>query len=62
LKVLGGFLSASSKSPEEVYGDARRTSVVGTVAPSTKETELNTIRPWYVKLLQCVKEYIIKPK
>jgi hypothetical protein len=45
-----------------VYGNARRASVAGTVAPSTKETELDTIRPWYVKLLQCAKEYIIKPK
>jgi len=45
-----------------VYGNARRSSFAGTVAPSTQVTESNTIRPWYVKLLQCVKEYIIKPK
>jgi len=45
-----------------VYGNARRSSVAGTVAPLTQVTELDTVRPWYVKLLQCVKEYIIKPK
>jgi len=45
-----------------VYGNARRSSVAGTVASLTEKTEPNTIRPWYVKLLQCVKEYIIKPK
>jgi len=45
-----------------VYSNARRSSVAGTVAPSTQVTELDTVRPWYVKLLQRVKEYIIKPK
>jgi len=45
-----------------VYGNARRTNVAGTVAPSTEKTELEKERPWYVKLLQCVKEYIIKLK
>jgi len=47
---------------KSVYGNARRSSVAGTVAPSTQVTELDKIRPWHVKLLQCVKEYIIKPK
>jgi len=37
-------------------------SAAGTVAPSIEKTESNTIRPWYIKLLQCVKEYIIKLK
>jgi len=47
---------------KSVYGNARRSSVAGTVAPLTEKTELDTVRPWYVKLLQCVKGYIIKPK
>jgi len=45
-----------------VYGNARRSSVAGTVAPSTQVTKSDKVRPWYVKMLQCVKEYIIKPK
>jgi len=45
-----------------IYGNARRASVAGSVAPSTEETELEKERPWYVKLLQCVKGHIIKPK
>jgi len=45
-----------------VYGNARKTSVAGTVAPSTEGTELETIRPRYVRLLQRVKGYIIKLK
>jgi len=28
----------------------------------SEETEVETVRPWYVRLLQCVKGYIIKPK
>jgi len=39
-----------------------RTSVAGSVVSSTKETELEKERPRYVKLLQCIKGYIIKPK
>jgi len=38
-----------------VYGNARRYSVAGTVAPSTQVTESDKVRPWYVKLLQCVR-------
>jgi len=45
-----------------IYGNARRTSIAGSVVPSTKGTELETVRPWYVRLLQCAKGYIIKPK
>jgi hypothetical protein len=45
-----------------VYGNARRTSVAGTVAPLTEKTESDKVRPWYAKMLQCVKDYIIKPK
>jgi hypothetical protein len=45
-----------------VYGNARRTSVAGTVAPSSEKTESNKVRPWYAKMLQCMKDYIIKPK
>jgi len=45
-----------------VYGNARRTSVAGTVGPSTQATESDKARPWYVKMLQCMKDYIIKPK
>jgi len=47
---------------KSVYGNARRSSVAGIVAPSTQETASDRVRPWYVKLLQCVKEYIIKSK
>jgi len=47
---------------KSVYGNARRTSVAGFVVPSTEETAEKTVRPWYVRLLQCVKGYIIKPK
>jgi len=45
-----------------IYGNARRTSVEGSVVPSTKKAELEKERPWYVKLLQCVNGHIIKPK
>jgi len=45
-----------------VYGNARRSSVAGTVAPSTQVTESDKVRPWYVRILQCMKDYIIKPK
>jgi len=45
-----------------VYGNARRTSVAGIVAPLTEKTESDKVRPWYVRMLQCVKEYIIKLK
>jgi len=45
-----------------IYGNARRTSVAGSVVPSTGGTELEKERLWYVRLLQSVKGYIIKPK
>jgi len=47
---------------KSVYGNARRPSVAGSVVPLTEETAVETVRPWYVRLLQCVKGYIIKPK
>jgi len=47
---------------KSVSGNARRSSVAGSVVPSTKGTESNKVRPWYVRLLQCVKGYIIKWK
>jgi len=39
-----------------------RTSVAGTVAPSTEASAIESIRPWYIWLPQCVKGYIIKLK
>jgi len=45
-----------------IYGNARRTSVAGSVVPLTEENAVETVRPWYIRLLQCVKGYIIKPK
>jgi len=53
---------AQSRQRRSIYGNARRTSVGGSVVPLTEETELEKERPWYVGLLQCVKGYIIKPK
>jgi len=54
--------SAQSCLHQSIYGNARRTSVAGSVVPSTEETEVETLRPWYVRMLQRVKGYIIKPK
>jgi len=34
-----------------VYGNARRSSVAGTVTPLTEKNESDKVRPWYVKLL-----------
>jgi len=48
--------------PLSVCDNARRTSAAGTVVPLTKAAAIETIAPWYVRLLQCVKGYIIKPK
>jgi len=53
---------AQSHRRKSVYGNARRTSVAGSVVPSNEETALETVRPWYVRLLQCAKGYIIKQK
>jgi len=30
-------------------GNARRISVAGFVVPSTEETKIETLRPWYVR-------------
>jgi len=38
---------------KSIYGNARRTSVAGFVVPLTEETAVKTVKPWYVRLLQC---------
>jgi len=45
-----------------IFGNPRRPSVAGSAVPLTEETAVEKIRPWYVRLLQWVKGYIIKPK
>jgi len=45
-----------------VYGNARRPSVAGSAVPSTEVPAVETVRPWYISLLQCVRGYIIKLK
>jgi len=57
-----GFLRKNKGHPLSVCDNARRTNAAGTVVPSTKAAAIETIAPWYVRVLQCVKVYIIKPK
>jgi len=45
-----------------VCDNARRTSAAETVVPSTEAAAIETKASWYVRLIQCVKGYIIKLK
>jgi len=45
----------SQGQSKSIYGNARRKSVAGFVVPLTEETAVETVRPWYVRLLQCVR-------
>jgi len=40
-----------------IYGNARRPSVAGSAVPLTEVTTAETVRPWYIRLLQCIKGY-----
>jgi len=45
-----------------VYGNARRPSDAGAAVPLTEVSAVETVRPRFIGLLQCIKGYIIKPK
>jgi len=49
-------------SHRSIYGNARRPSVAGSAVPLTKVPAVETVRPWYIRLLKCVKGDRIKPK